>query len=256
MPRPETFIAHDVAIAKVIHRMKSDLVGWQTDLSLSSLARESCYSRSHLIEIFEHLTGTTPHHFLASLRIQRAKNLLLTTSATATAISLDVGYQSFGTFSRTFANLVGIPPQSYRLASRQMSGYDLARAASAFIERNAPTSQQPALTGNVRGPSNEDGFVFIGAFSRGVPQGRPMSGTVLLKPGPFRFKQPSLPSFHLLAALIKIPDTQMFDPLAICPTLVASQKVTGPGCEPICLDLRPVTSRDPPVVVALTALLH
>jgi transcriptional regulator GlxA family with amidase domain len=81
------------AVLKVIALMKQNLTQWDQDLTLASLAREGAYSQPHLIEIFEEVTGTTPKHFLASLRIDLAKKLFLTTKKSATDVALEVGYE-------------------------------------------------------------------------------------------------------------------------------------------------------------------
>src|SRR4030066_175369 len=60
---------------------------------------------------FDEITGTPPHHFLACLRMQRAKELLLQSESSITDICLEVGYTSLGSFSTTFRELVGFSPQ-------------------------------------------------------------------------------------------------------------------------------------------------
>ena len=58
--------------------------------------------------------GETPHRYLQRRRIERAMFLLRETGDSVTEISLDVGFTSLGTFSRTFTEIVGEPPTTYR----------------------------------------------------------------------------------------------------------------------------------------------
>jgi len=58
--------------------------------------------------------GETPHHYLQRRRVERAMELLRETDASVTDICFDVGFNSLGTFSRTFRAIVGEPPSAYR----------------------------------------------------------------------------------------------------------------------------------------------
>src|SRR3974390_1497156 len=46
-------------------------------LDLEAIAQVAAVSKFHLVRVFDELTGTTPHHFLACLRMQRAKEIML-----------------------------------------------------------------------------------------------------------------------------------------------------------------------------------
>ena len=253
---PGTITARHAAVEKVIRHMKSSLVEWDVDVSLATLARVACYSESHLIEVFMEVTNTTPHHFLASLRIQKAKELLLHTHKSATEIALDVGYNSFPTFSRTFKNYVGISPAKFRQAQRTLSSAQLAELARAFIVRNQPPADaEHVIEGTVLLPAAASGVIFVGTFTQGVPQGIPFSGTVLLRGGPFRLRCPGDEEFHLLAALVAAPRTDQASAHHIEPTLVASHRLTPhQTCPPV--RLRPLQLSDPPLVVSLLGLLR
>ncbi len=134
--RPEIDAEQRSRVEKSVRYMKENLVKWDAKLSNADLARVACYEESHLIHLFKKLTGTSPHHFLASLRIQKAKELLLTTDASVTDIALQVGYQSFPTFSRTFTDYVGLSPSEFRKAPRTVAASELIIAAKNFIARN------------------------------------------------------------------------------------------------------------------------
>lgn len=253
---PCTIASRQTAVEKVIRHMKTSLVEWDVDVSLAALARVACYSESHLIEVFMEVTDTTPHHFLASLRIQKAKELLLHTRKSATEIALDVGYQSFPTFSRTFKDYVGMTPARFRAAPRTLSPAQLAELARAFIARNQPPADvEHLIEGTVHLPASATGVIFVGTFTQGVPQGIPFSGTVLLHGGPFRLRCPARDEFHLLAALVAAPASVNASAHHIEPSFVASHRVR-PGQNCPRLTLRPMHLGDPPLVVSLLGLLH
>jgi transcriptional regulator GlxA family with amidase domain len=83
-------------------------------LDLDALARIANSSPAHFGRQFRAVFGETPHRYLQRRRIERAMELLRETDHTVTEIALDVGFVSFGTFSRTFSRIVGESPTAYR----------------------------------------------------------------------------------------------------------------------------------------------
>jgi AraC-like DNA-binding protein len=83
-------------------------------LDVAALARIALCSEAHFIRTFKAAFGEPPHRYLQRRRIERAMYLLRTTDAPVTEVSLDVGFRSLGTFSRTFTAVVGVTPSAYR----------------------------------------------------------------------------------------------------------------------------------------------
>jgi AraC-like DNA-binding protein len=83
-------------------------------LGVPTLARIAHVSEAHFIRTFRATFGETPHRYLQRRRVERAMYLLRQTDRGVTEICLDVGFTSLGTFSRTFRDIVGVPPTSYR----------------------------------------------------------------------------------------------------------------------------------------------
>jgi AraC-like DNA-binding protein len=83
-------------------------------LDLERLCRVACMSEAHFIRSFRAAFGETPHRYLQRRRIERAMFLLRTTETSITDICFLVGYGSLGTFSRTFADVVGESPTAFR----------------------------------------------------------------------------------------------------------------------------------------------
>ncbi len=83
-------------------------------LDIESLARSVHVSAGHLSRQFRLAYGESPYSYLMTRRIERAMTLLRTTELTVTEVCFAVGYQSLGTFSTRFSELVGVPPSIYR----------------------------------------------------------------------------------------------------------------------------------------------
>lgn len=76
-------------------------------LDIPALARIAHVSEAHFIRTFRDTFGETPHQYLRRRRVERAMFLLQETNRSITDICLEVGFNSLGTFSRTFRQIVG-----------------------------------------------------------------------------------------------------------------------------------------------------
>jgi AraC-like DNA-binding protein len=251
--RGDTVEAYETAVVRVIRHMKAGLA---EPLDLDEIAHIAAMSKFHLVRVFDEVTGTTPHHFLACLRIQRAKELLLNSEAPITELCLEVGYNSLGTFSKTFSELVGVSPQEFRALPRRMTAKQFATTIWRYLAARNKISG-PSIEGVVEGPSRPKGFTFVGTFTSGVPLGVPFSGTVMVGHGRFCIERPAVSEFHLLAALVPLSAKLAEMVVNIPISLVANLRVQGgdwSNPEPPRLGLRPLRATDPPIVLALPAL--
>jgi AraC-like DNA-binding protein len=87
-------------------------------LDVPRLAAIACVSEAHFIRTFRATFGETPHRYLQRRRVERAMYQLAQTSRDVTEICLEVGFTSLGTFSRTFSQIVGESPTSFRSHSQ------------------------------------------------------------------------------------------------------------------------------------------
>lgn len=248
-----TIEAYQASVERAIRHMQEHV---SELLDLEHLAQIAAVSRFHFVRVFKEVTGTTPHHFLACLRVQRAKELLLSSTAPITEVCMEVGYSSLGTFSTLFNRLVGVSPQEFRASSKRLIPALFIKAAWRFLTSEVKPDG-PEIEGVVEGPVRLRGFTFVGAFAKGVPQGLPLSGTVLLGTGRFRIQRPDVEEFHVLAAFIPL----LASLTAIVTTLpvewVASQRVQTATLgmrSRLRLHLRRTRLTDPPVLLALPAL--
>jgi AraC-like DNA-binding protein len=76
-------------------------------LDVPALARVTHASPAHFSRQFRATFGETPHRYLQRRRVERAMQLLRETRRPVTEICFDVGFNSLGTFSRTFRDVVG-----------------------------------------------------------------------------------------------------------------------------------------------------
>ncbi len=85
-------------------------------LDIPSLAGVALMSPAHFSRTFTATFGETPHRYLQRRRIERAMAMLRDHDRSVTDVALAVGYDSLGTFSRTFREITGNSPSEYRTA--------------------------------------------------------------------------------------------------------------------------------------------
>jgi transcriptional regulator GlxA family with amidase domain len=83
-------------------------------LDVPTLAHLTHVSTAHFSREFRATFGESPHRYLQRRRVERAMELLRETERPVTEICLDVGFNSLGTFSRTFGAIVDESPSAYR----------------------------------------------------------------------------------------------------------------------------------------------
>ncbi|MFC8074154.1 helix-turn-helix domain-containing protein [Streptomyces sp. NPDC057307] len=91
-------------------------------LDVAALARIAHVSQAHFTRTFRATFGETPHRYLQRRRVERAMFLLRETDRSVTDICYEVGFGSPATFSRTFHDIVGRPPRTYRKERRERGG--------------------------------------------------------------------------------------------------------------------------------------
>lgn len=82
------------------------------------LARVSGVSHAHFARSFKAAFGVPPHRYLLTRRIERAVTLLRETDLPVTTIALQTGWNSLGTFGRTFRDITGMSPGDVRARAR------------------------------------------------------------------------------------------------------------------------------------------
>jgi AraC-like DNA-binding protein len=90
-------------------------------LDVPALARAAHMSTGHFSRSFRAAFGETPHSYLMTRRIERAKALLRRGDLTVTEVCFAVGCSSLGSFSSRFTELVGESPSAYRARRHDQS---------------------------------------------------------------------------------------------------------------------------------------
>jgi AraC family transcriptional regulator of arabinose operon len=83
-------------------------------VQVTGLARLVALSPFYFIRMFKAHVGVTPHRYLTQARIERARELLRTSSLSVTQICHRVGFSSLSHFVTTFRKHTGMTPLEYR----------------------------------------------------------------------------------------------------------------------------------------------
>jgi len=83
-------------------------------LELTMLAEKAHLSKFHFCRFFKRHTGMNPMKFVASLRIERAKELLKKEGLTVSSVANEVGFKDMSNFIRQFKKATGVTPRTYR----------------------------------------------------------------------------------------------------------------------------------------------
>ncbi len=253
--RATTLMLHTQAIENAIKVMHAHL---HERLTLADLASAAYLSPYHFNRVFHQVVGVPPGEYLAGLRLQMARRLLLTTSLSVTDICFEVGYTSPGSFTTRFTQLVGLPPRLLRRRALEFSLSPEEHAAQcALSPSHSPQAQErPAAHGYICAPPGFQGMICVGLFTRPIPQGAPVKCARLNASGFYALT--GLPDgvyFPLVAAFPVAADLQAY-------FLPGEHLLVGTGASPLLVRrgrisgnpdivLRAPRLTDPPLVMAL-----
>jgi len=238
----------------VVRVLKSQV---QDVLSLEDMADIACLSPYYFSRVFHGIIGIPPGEFLATLRLDLAKRLLLTTSLSVTDICFEVGYNSLGSFTTRFTQLVGVSPRQLRHRAKHLplpffpAEHDIATNVSPAIASPA------SLTGQVYAIDVLNALIFIGLFPKPIPQGQPVRCTMLYAPGCYALHDVPDGCYYLMVAAFPFPDSEDPRPyiLPYEKLLVGTQgPITvyqGEARAPVNVVLRPPRLTDPPLIIGL-----
>lgn len=97
-------------------RRARDLVDrcYAEPLDVGRLAAAATVSKYHFARSFTEAYGESPMRYVTRRRIERAQDLLRSANLTVTEVCVEVGFQSLGSFSARFKDLVGLSPGAYQ----------------------------------------------------------------------------------------------------------------------------------------------
>ena len=254
--REDTLTDWRQAVERVIKTVSRNL---DEPFTLEEMAQLAYMSPFHFNRVFHQITGIPPKQFLYALRLERAKRLLLKTDMTITDICFHVGYNSLGTFTSRFTELVGHSPSRYRRLAAQICSFDWER----LFRDGWQTGEEIGgthLKGEIHAPPDFEGLIFAGLFEQMIPQSQPVAGTMLTRADTFYLGNLPDGEFYLLsAALPRAADALEYLLPDFSTILVGigerSVKFERGTIENIEINLRPLELTDPPILLALPSLL-
>lgn len=230
-------------------------------LPLARLAKLAGYSPYHFTRIFKERTGLTPMYYVSSLRLQKAKHLLLRTNLNVRDIGLEIGQQSLGTFTTRFTERVGVTPTEFRNSARR-ADLDL-RSLQRLGDWREPhvVRSCTCLEGNVRAEEPFEGVVLIGLFARPIPEGMPLYGTLVALPrdGAYRIPNVKPGAYYVLATSVGwgTGAADMLLPQKTLRTRDRTPLVVGAAAElRRDVELYPPRLDDPPILISLPLLMQ
>ena len=75
-------------------------------------------SKYYLEKVFKKSTGMSPYQYVIQLRVERAKQLLASSSKSIIEIAMELGFFDQSHFTNAFRHFTGTSPLAYRLATR------------------------------------------------------------------------------------------------------------------------------------------
>ncbi len=260
---PSACATHVPAVEQVVATMRERL---GETLTLHDMADVAHLSPYYFIRVFHDATGIPPAAYLAALRVQEAKRLLLTTEASVADVCFEVGYTGLGTFTARFARLVGLPPGRLRRQADDVDGIVTgAQPFGGIAQRDGVTSDGVSgVTGVVQAPDatldDAPGLIFIGLFPTPIPQSTPVGSALLEGPGTYHI--PCVPDGRYYAMAAAFPAKargQAYllpgDGLRVGQARVAVTVRGGRARERADIVVRPPRPTAPPLLTALPFLL-
>ena len=104
-------VTYHSTIRRAIDLMEKNIAN---QIKIEEIAEYCGYSIRHFQKIFKDATGVSPHQYLLNLKINYAKELLLTTNHTVHHISLQCGFFDSNYFTNAFKRVVGTTPSKFR----------------------------------------------------------------------------------------------------------------------------------------------
>ena len=83
-------------------------------ITIPQLARQAGINEAKLKEGFRELYNNSIHNYIQQLRLEKAKQLLLTTTMPITDITYHIGYSHVTHFTTLFKKEVGVTPTEFR----------------------------------------------------------------------------------------------------------------------------------------------
>ena len=113
-------------------------------IDLDTISGKAFFSSYHFIRLFKRIYGKTPHQYLITVRIEKAKTLLKTTMP-VNQVCFAIGFDSVGSFSSLFKKITFLTPSQFQneqlLRKEAISKMPLKFIPNCFAEQNGWTKK-------------------------------------------------------------------------------------------------------------------
>ncbi len=111
----QVFIQRENAEPPVIAKARAFIAEHQTEeLTLGQVSKAVNMSSYYFCKMFKRVAGINFTDYVARVRIEKSKNLLLNPNLRVSEIAFEVGFQSLTHFNRVFKKILGQSPTDYR----------------------------------------------------------------------------------------------------------------------------------------------
>ncbi len=111
----QVFIQQENSEPPVITKARAYIHEHQTEeIKLGQVAKAVNMSSYYFCKMFKKITGINFTDYVARVRIEKSKNLLLNPNLRVSEIAFEVGFQSLTHFNRVFKKILGQSPTEYR----------------------------------------------------------------------------------------------------------------------------------------------
>lgn len=244
---------HVAAIERVIVAMRAEP---SVAFTLDQFAEIASFSAFHFARLFRQVIGIPPGEFHTALRYERAKELLLTSGLSITDICFEVGYDSLGTFSTRFKQLVGIGPATFRALPDVLATLESADRRPPLIVEPSSTVEGFFINAHVL---SEPSRAYVGLFPTAIARSRPVAGVRIAPHESFAIHGAPAGTYRVLVAIVPT-NGDAIDRLLPANTMQVAasdgpiEVVAGRPTAPVPLTIRAVTPNDAPILIALPAL--
>ncbi|MDC5814332.1 helix-turn-helix domain-containing protein [Vibrio europaeus] len=111
-------LARQCSSSKMDMRIKNSIQYLHQDIaknhSIEELSQVACLSATQFKHLFSKEVQLSPLKYLAKLRMEKARTLLINTDMPISRIAEEVGFSNPSSFTRSFSGYFGLPPKAYR----------------------------------------------------------------------------------------------------------------------------------------------
>lgn len=85
---------------------------YHKNIMIEDISRQANFSKYHFLRLFKKSYGKTPHKYLTSIRIEKAK-YFLNQGKSSSEVCYALSFESLSSFTHLFRKYIGMSPQAY-----------------------------------------------------------------------------------------------------------------------------------------------